>query len=126
MTVKICEVIKVYADANGVSIAGAEVLILSELISRLPELALVFLQEENPKELEMSLKSEDLVMFNGQLCDKEVVALLIREVVPTVCEVVKQKISNRHSAEEVEEAALSCVNAITKAIVVKSLVSPKP
>jgi hypothetical protein len=72
------------------------------------------------------MKSEDLVMFNGQFCDKEMVSQLIREVVPTVCEVVKQKIINRHSDEEVEKAALSCVNAITKAIVVKSLVSPKP
>lgn len=70
------------------------------------------------------MKQEDLVMFNGQLCHKEMVALLIREVVPTVCVVVKEKLSAGYPASAVEEAALTCVNAITKAIQVRSLISP--
>lgn len=70
------------------------------------------------------MKQEDLVMFNGQLFSGSALSLLLKEVVPTVCEVVKEKLAAGRSVAEVEEAALTCVNAITKAIQVKSLISP--
>ena len=70
------------------------------------------------------MKKDELVMFSGQLCDKEMLELLIRELAPAVCEVVKQRLIAGHGDEAVNRAALSCVNAVTKALAVKSLVSP--
>lgn len=67
------------------------------------------------------MKQEDLVMFNGQLFSSSALSLLLKEVVPTVCVVVKEKLDAGYPASAVEEAALTCVNAITKAITVKSL-----
>ena len=70
------------------------------------------------------MKPEDLVMFNGQLFSNSALSLLIKEVLPTVCEVVRARLADGGAAAEDEEAALTCVNAITKAIQVKSLTRP--
>lgn len=69
---------------------------------------------------------EDLVVINGQLCSKDVAAMLISKVLPTVLEVIAEKVKAGGPDKEVEEAAKTVVHAATEAIILKSLVSPTP
>ncbi|WP_338930313.1 hypothetical protein [Escherichia coli] len=68
---------------------------------------------------------EDLVVINGQLCSKDVAAMLISKVLPTVLEVIAEKVKAGRPDKEVEEAAKTVVHAATEAIILKSLVSPQ-
>ncbi|EAA1045453.1 hypothetical protein BKE93_21095 [Salmonella enterica] len=70
--------------------------------------------------------SEDPVVIDGQLYSKDVAAMLISMVLPTVMEVIAEKVKDGRPAKEVEEAAKTVVHAATEAIILKSLVSPKP
>ena len=69
---------------------------------------------------------EALVVINGQLCSKDVAAMLISKVLPTVLEVIAEKVKAGRPDKEVEEAAKTVVHAATEAIILKILVSPKP
>ncbi|STK92158.1 Uncharacterised protein [Escherichia coli] len=48
---------------------------------------------------------EDLVVINGQLCSKDVAAMLISKVLPTVLDVIAEKVKAGRPDKEVEEAA---------------------
>ncbi|MCZ5436503.1 hypothetical protein O5476_02565 [Escherichia coli] len=51
---------------------------------------------------------------------------LLAKVLPTVLEVIAEKVKAGRPDKEVEEAAKTVVHAATEAIILKSLVSPKP
>lgn len=69
--------------------------------------------------------NEDLVVINGKLCSKDVATLLISELLPTVLDVIAEKVKAGRPAEEVEKAAKTVVSAATEAIILKSPVCPK-
>ncbi|TGC17329.1 hypothetical protein [Escherichia sp. E4385] len=72
------------------------------------------------------MDSNDLVVINGKPCSKDVAVMIIDKVLPTVLEVIAEKVKAGHSAEAAEEAAKTVVRAATEAIILKSLASPTP
>lgn len=71
------------------------------------------------------MENKDLVVINGQFCSKDIALLLIEKFLPTVLEVVAEKVKCGRPDAEVKEAAATVVNAATSAISLKSLISPK-
>ncbi|AKR76976.1 MULTISPECIES: hypothetical protein [Edwardsiella] len=71
------------------------------------------------------MKQEDIVIFNGQVCSKGMVITVIDKILPTVLDVVADVVIRGGTLKEAEDAAINVVTAATKAISVKSLVSPK-
>lgn len=63
----------------------------------------------------------DVVIFNNQQCDRSVAMLVIDKVLPTVLEVVADRLKNGKSQEDAEQAAIAVVNAVIKSISVKAL-----
>ncbi|HDF2355496.1 hypothetical protein [Klebsiella michiganensis] len=71
------------------------------------------------------MESTDLVVINGQLCNKDVALLIIDKVLPTALAVVAKKVNDGRHKDEVKEAAKTVVEAAISAISLKSLVAPK-
>ena len=85
----------------------------------------VFLSHQQTTPQGDEMDQDNLVMFNGQLCDKKLALMVIEKVLPTVLEVCAEAIKDRRSEEEVISAAKTVVNAAVAAISLKSLASPK-
>ena len=71
------------------------------------------------------MESKELVVINGQLCSKDIAMMLIEKVLPTVLDVVAEKVKCGRSEVEVKNAAETVVNAAVSAISLKSLIAPK-
>lgn len=66
------------------------------------------------------MEKNDVVIFNNQQCDRSIVMLVIDKILPTVLEVVAEKIKRDYSEEESAAAATAIVNAVIKSISVKA------
>ncbi|HDS1113657.1 TPA: hypothetical protein QDZ58_000467 [Pluralibacter gergoviae] len=66
------------------------------------------------------MKKNDVVIFNNQQCDRSIVMLVIDKVLPTVLEVVAEKIKRGDPEEGLSAAATAVVNAAIKSISVKA------
>ncbi|ENT8807843.1 hypothetical protein ACNHW8_003507 [Citrobacter freundii] len=71
------------------------------------------------------MNQQDLVIFNGQICSKDVAIAVVDKILPTVLDVVADVIKHGGALEQAETAAINVVTAASKAISVKSLTSPK-
>jgi len=71
------------------------------------------------------IKTEDLIMLNGQLCNKDAANMVIEKLLPTFLEVISEKLKSHCDADEVEKAAKTVINAALESIILRSQVSPR-